>query len=475
MINLKNLAIITGIIVIVILASGANKGGNHVYILGQDEDKMISVNLYDENKKPIQGNSFSIINYAGTGNKDVPGVYYIDFTTRLDLAAQSSSLSCQITNAQPAVLYSTPSSAESLIPSKKENAAWTSSLLSTSQFESFNTIRFNVTVTCSGAGFSPVIKTGYIDILIEPEMNPNYCYQENAISSVSGDGNCGLTYTGIYGYAGTWTSRNLVYDDSWTTAGYGGSTPGIVFINYTKPAGVSELSLWKVKDGKNTRYLMIPSSCWNYDSTKLVFNVTSVSSLSQRAMCGSWTRCYGVEWVCQAPTVGGQVQWVSLLKDISSSDSAYKNVYEEGMMWDYTTTNLGQHVRFRTDSLTYDYSGLIGSIAYNSGTCGNQLTKYGSANSVTSGTGPGTYSVIFSTLPGSIGTGGCGISNANLRMYYAGDSEADCVLIGGYVTDPGSCIQSDWRAYKYCEHHNDIGTVSILPHQVFPTNEVTCT
>lgn len=79
------------------------------------------------------------------------------------------------------------------------------------------------------------------------------------------------------------------YDGFWTTFGWSTSA-GQVYFNYTKPLGASSSSLWSVKDYLGEVNLSIPSSCWSYDSNKLVFQAESNLDGYTNWLCydGNW-------------------------------------------------------------------------------------------------------------------------------------------------------------------------------------------
>jgi hypothetical protein len=101
----------------------------------------------------------------------------------------------------------------------------------------------------------------------------DYCYQETANVSTS----CGGLNTGSYS-----VSNDGLYN-------------GYLYVNYTKPQGSTNNSLWNVKTGNRDDTtdlvnLTINSSCWNYDSTKVIFRINSSGFASPTLSCydGSW-------------------------------------------------------------------------------------------------------------------------------------------------------------------------------------------
>jgi len=120
----------------------------------------------------------------------------------------------------------------------------------------------------------------------------SYCYQETANVSTG----CGGLDTGGYLCSGIWADPGAscanVSDGDWTTAGWGlaGNT-GYIFINYTKPSGATNDSLWEVKDGAGQVNLSITSDCWKYNDTILTLS----GYVSDGGNTGVW-RCFNGTW-----------------------------------------------------------------------------------------------------------------------------------------------------------------------------------
>jgi hypothetical protein len=330
-INAKNLTIIAGIVLIVIMFP--HSSGYHAKIVGSDND-MINVNFYDSNKNLIStSNSFSIINYAGTNGMDISGVSFIDFTITLTNSG-TNYLSCSIDTSTPSALSTALQSQGILnLYSNGDVKAWTSDKIGVAQFESLTPTRFTVTSRCSSPGNPDVVKSGYVDILIKSEIVYNYCYQESATSSTTGDGTCGLTYTGANVYSG-WSSGSNLIDKIWTTYAYGGNTGSPYYVNYTKPANALPSSLWRVKDGTGEKSLAIPIECWNYDLTKIVLRAWSVSAGTTSAcdLLSLGSPCSGVIWSCGYKD-GLNWQWSNLRSNGEYGTTIKRYVYEEGMKW----------------------------------------------------------------------------------------------------------------------------------------------
>ena len=103
------------------------------------------------------------------------------------------------------------------------------------------------------------------------------CYQEFANVSTS----CGGLATGGYLNNGTWLGDwNTMIDGNFSTKTFdaNGGTASRLFINYTKPTGALNSSLWFVKYGGSIlTNFSIHSDCWNQDVLQFLVN-NSVSS-----------------------------------------------------------------------------------------------------------------------------------------------------------------------------------------------------
>lgn len=135
------------------------------------------------------------------------------------------------------------------------------------------------------------------------------CYQETANVSTS----CGGLATGSYSTSGTWTNGANTYDGNWGNYGYASSGTAYLYINYTKPIGATNLSLWQVKSGSSgTTTNLSLSDCWINDTTPTIqLRVSSTyNNVNSNFSCWNGT------------------SWVQLLSNTGSY------VYEEGIFWD---------------------------------------------------------------------------------------------------------------------------------------------
>jgi hypothetical protein len=156
-------------------------------------------------------------------------------------------------------------------------------------------------------------------------INRSYslCYQEsaNTTNQVGTDGNCGLSYNGVYSFDNNWHTATYnitnTYDGFWNT--YGRADSGklaYMYINYTKPLGANSNSIWEVHGGvAPDRNLTLPSNCLNQNL--LQFQITS----NYTANNATWSCYNGTNWI--------------LLLNIS-----HTAIYEEAMIWNISTSTI---------------------------------------------------------------------------------------------------------------------------------------
>jgi len=154
-------------------------------------------------------------------------------------------------------------------------------------------------------------------------VSAGYCYQEsaNTTNQTGIDGGCSLNYSGSYKTDG-FPQPPSGYPDNTYDGDYGtwwapDYDMGNLYVNYTKPFGALNSSLWRVKAGNDApvdRNISI-DSCWDYYSNKLSLRIEGAGD-SVLAFCydGSW----------------------NLLDSFSGSTNSY--VYEEAMWWGIDTT-----------------------------------------------------------------------------------------------------------------------------------------
>lgn len=146
---------------------------------------------------------------------------------------------------------------------------------------------------------------------IEPILTN--CYQESADKTSS----CGGLGTGSYYSSDSWYYYPNLFDGDWksTTLAERGYYDhyAYLYINYSKPTGSINSSLWRVKDQNAEVNLTIPQSCWNNDVTILQFRIGS-----------KWyDRIAQVTWDCLTNS-----EWTTL-----RNPTEVANLYEEGMWW----------------------------------------------------------------------------------------------------------------------------------------------
>lgn len=134
-----------------------------------------------------------------------------------------------------------------------------------------------------------------------------FCYQETANVSTS----CGGLDSGKYYFAfnSIYPSTFELYDGDWYTEAYESleSSTGYMYVNYTKPIGALNTSLWRIKSTNTPVNLSILGSCWNYDPNKIILRI------KDRAFVGTTYECYSGSWQ-------------------SLGTSSYP-IYEEAMWW----------------------------------------------------------------------------------------------------------------------------------------------
>lgn len=165
------------------------------------------------------------------------------------------------------------------------------------------------------------------------------CYQESANSLTIGDGSCRLDYSGSYYSQGSWIDKNNLYDGSWFSKGYNIGSDANLTINYTKPIGALNTSLWKISQKYNSGYqstnLTILPSCWNYYPNKLSFKVES-----RGANGYSYWYCYDGNWNL-----------------INTDSTSY--IYEEAMIWDISNGISNQNILIGNSKFSYSLNTTI--------------------------------------------------------------------------------------------------------------------
>lgn len=157
-----------------------------------------------------------------------------------------------------------------------------------------------------------------ISVLCSYIAEGDLCYQETANQSHASDGSCSLDYSGLYACSGDWSSVNgcnKTYDGSWST--YGSGTAGYLHINYTKPSGALNSSLWRAKSLDGESNITIPQNIWDQDPLQFY----AVSFTVGPSAVNYWYGWNGTNWV-----------------RIWGVGSESPNIYEEAMWWNVTST-----------------------------------------------------------------------------------------------------------------------------------------
>jgi len=138
----------------------------------------------------------------------------------------------------------------------------------------------------------------------------DYCYQESTNTSNQGgaDGNCRLDYSGSYVHS------------------YPGG-PAFVYINYTKPIGVTNNSKWIVKNGALLTNISLPNSCWNAFSNKLSLRLESEHH-QNNLLSYSKASCYNGSWV---DLVNSSSIYSSYGGSPTSPDAIYDGDWDSGV------------------------------------------------------------------------------------------------------------------------------------------------
>lgn len=168
-----------------------------------------------------------------------------------------------------------------------------------------------------------ILTKGFINLtLIYNEAYEKICYQESANVSTA----CGGMNTGGYdnGLSPAGGDGSVLYDGNWGTgaAGYGGGQI-ILRVNYTKPLGAINTSLWLVKDTGGEANLSV-ANCWN----------TYIDKIELRASSDGGT---SITWQCRNKSLD--------FEELRLAAGAGTG-YEEAMNWNITSyaTNVSVNI-----------------------------------------------------------------------------------------------------------------------------------
>jgi len=223
------------------------------------------------------------------------------------------STDCPLTELNKPVWGTCPSSIETIVEytcDRTKNQYRVSSLTEqdvepTGQNESCPAYNITNTGTLNGTALQVRLNNSLPEG-IEMECTTNnsgvsLCYQEFANISNA----CGGLATGNYGYNGTFTNVENIYDGQWDTFGAISSSYGNNFINYTIPEGATRSSKILIKtDVSGPLNITIPDVCWEAvgDDDILQFrvrwdNYNIFASLYCYKDAGAfWGQTYGDNW-----------------------------------------------------------------------------------------------------------------------------------------------------------------------------------
>lgn len=170
-------------------------------------------------------------------------------------------------------------------------------------------------------------------------VKASWCYQETTNVSHASDGDCSLDYSGNYTVENpaTWSNPSNAYDGDWGTSTFTDEIYSYVYVNYTKPSGALNSSLWKIKstyyDGSSTitifqNYSLDSNGCWDYDSNKLSFRAYGY----ENSDCGGYSiECHNSSgWYVLNDTIPWLCDW------------DYGRLYEEAMWWATNVTSTSE-------------------------------------------------------------------------------------------------------------------------------------
>jgi len=147
------------------------------------------------------------------------------------------------------------------------------------------------------------------------------CYQETAnVSTV-----CGGLDTGVYSWVGTgWKSESNMTDGDFNsgTGTIPESGQSYLYINYTIPNNALNSSLWKLKNLGIEGNYSIPSTCWDYGDSKLVYRINAGHGDSPASTIAM--DCFNT------------TDWI----EIDSHTEDVNTFYEEAMWWNITDSSI---------------------------------------------------------------------------------------------------------------------------------------
>ena len=145
------------------------------------------------------------------------------------------------------------------------------------------------------------------------------CYQETATTPTA----CGGLDTGIYGSVGLWFDPEVnTRDADWDT--YGNTYPneaGTLRVNYTRPPGAQNNSMWQIKTTDGTENISMNAICWDAFTNTTSLELASVYINANPATI---VRCRNATTFIDIKTNTGGSQ-----------------IFEEGMWWNISGASVG--------------------------------------------------------------------------------------------------------------------------------------
>ena len=156
------------------------------------------------------------------------------------------------------------------------------------------------------------------NVIIEGGGIEGICYQETANEPTA----CGGIGTGVYAFdGGNWQNQAYSNDGDWDTFGYiSASNDGHMYVNYTKPIGALNTTLWQTKTGSGLveeNHTLTDGNCWDAYSDKLVLRIRlQESDLKTIPQCHN-----GTDWYSFSSNSNYRIYDESLWLNITGSGS----------------------------------------------------------------------------------------------------------------------------------------------------------
>lgn len=319
--NTKVIIIVFAVILLIVLFNSSSK----LPLKYEEDVGALTVHYYKDGVEVFPNKqTFSIITPPG-------GVYdQIAIDVKGIASGDKSYSNIKVVGATPLAFKSALPTTTQTLTKGQTKILWTSGLMNTAQFESLaQPVRFWVNVSAKD-DYDGSIKysNNYVDLTINPEGLAGWCYQEHANVVTS----CGGLSTGKYYLTQGVKSGGVEYY-------------GELYINYSKPAGATNLSLWRVKSTSADRNITLNRYCFAQSKLQLMVRAWS-NSKSTNPYFYCWN---GTGWYYLSQT--GAMSTTTRLK-ISSGNAFYdgnwltsalyynntwmnstNGFWEEGMWW----------------------------------------------------------------------------------------------------------------------------------------------